>query len=127
MLDGAAVIIDGVDFRPKEFEEEHGWRSTAVKKNSRRTNASATERATACGDNARNHFSAATKYRNLKNKVIKSSRMPRLPREHWKITLRPRVGLDVEKVGSARLGRHCIHAHRSGYRLPECNAKYCSS
>ncbi|KAH8039372.1 hypothetical protein HPB51_005998 [Rhipicephalus microplus] len=103
MLDGAAVIMDD-DLPPEEFGEEHDWRFIAVKKSSRRTNASATERATACGGNATGHSSATRKALNLKNKVIKSSRIPRLPSEHWKIILRPRGGLDVEKAGSARLG-----------------------
>ncbi|KAL1463981.1 hypothetical protein MTO96_043081 [Rhipicephalus appendiculatus] len=105
MIDGAAVLMDGEDLPPEEFGEEHGWRSAAVKKNSRRTDACAAERAAACGENARGHFSATGKALNLKNKVIKSSRMPRLPSEHWKIIVRPRGGLDVAKTGSARLGR----------------------
>ncbi|KAL1470602.1 hypothetical protein MTO96_004554 [Rhipicephalus appendiculatus] len=105
MIDGAAVLMNGEDLPPEECGEEHGWRSAAVKKNSRRTDACATERAAACGENARGHFSATGKALNLKNKVIKSSRMPRLPSEHWKIIVRPRGGLDVAKTGSARLGR----------------------
>ncbi|KAL1484862.1 hypothetical protein MTO96_032327 [Rhipicephalus appendiculatus] len=105
MIDGAAVLMDGEDLPPEEFGEEHGWRSAEVKKNSRRTDACATERAAACGENARGHLNATEKALNLKNKVIKSSRMPRLPSEHWKIIVRPRGGLDVAKAGSARLGR----------------------
>ncbi|KAH8027230.1 hypothetical protein HPB51_003683 [Rhipicephalus microplus] len=97
--------MGGDDLPPGQFGEDHGWRSATVKKSSRRTNASAAERATACGGNARGHFTATRKALKLKNKIIKSSRMLRLPSEHWKIIVRPRVGLDVEKAGSARLGR----------------------
>ncbi|KAL3193353.1 hypothetical protein MRX96_017585 [Rhipicephalus microplus] len=63
MLDGAAVIMDGDELPPEEFGEEHGWRSAAVKKSSRRTNASATERATACGENARGNFTVTHRNR----------------------------------------------------------------
>ncbi|KAH7939358.1 hypothetical protein HPB52_011401 [Rhipicephalus sanguineus] len=103
MMEGAAVVMEGDDLPPEDFGEEHGWRSAAVKKHSRRTDASATERATTCGD-AGGYFNAIKKDLNL-NKVIKSSRMPRLPSEHWKIIVRPRGGLDVQQTGSARLGR----------------------
>ncbi|KAH7975512.1 hypothetical protein HPB52_002340 [Rhipicephalus sanguineus] len=102
-MEGAAVVMEGDDLPPEDFGEEHGWRSAAVKKHSRRTDASATERATTCGD-AGGYFNAIRKDLNL-NKVIKSSRMPRLPSEHWKIIVRPRGGLDVQQTGSARLGR----------------------
>ncbi|KAL1476595.1 hypothetical protein MTO96_036400 [Rhipicephalus appendiculatus] len=105
MMEGAAVIMDGKDIPMDEFREEHGWRSAKVKKKSRRTDACATERAAACSENARGHFNATGRAVNLKNKVIKSSRMPRLPSEHWKIIVRPTSGLDVAKTGSARLGR----------------------
>ncbi|KAH7939953.1 hypothetical protein HPB52_019616 [Rhipicephalus sanguineus] len=102
-MEGAAVVMEGDDLPPEDFGEEHGWRSAAVKKHSWRTDASATERATTCGD-AGGYFNAIRKGLNL-NKVIKSSRMPRLPSEHWKIIFRPRGGLDVQQTGSARLGR----------------------
>ncbi|KAH7968430.1 hypothetical protein HPB52_008309 [Rhipicephalus sanguineus] len=105
MMEGAAVVMEGDDLPPEDFGEEHGWRSAAVKKNSRRTDASATERATACGENASGSFNATIKDLNLKNKGIKSSRRTRLPSEHWKIIVRPRGGLDVQQTGSARLGR----------------------
>ncbi|KAH7969142.1 hypothetical protein HPB52_015022 [Rhipicephalus sanguineus] len=102
-MEGAAVVMEGDDLPPEDFGEEHGWRSAAVKKHFRRTDASATERATTCGD-AGGYFNTIRKDLNL-NKVIKSSRMPRLPSEHWKIIVRPRGGLDVQQTGSARLGR----------------------
>ncbi|KAL3176088.1 hypothetical protein MRX96_010787 [Rhipicephalus microplus] len=46
MLDDVAVIMDDDDLLPEEFGE-HGWRFAVAKKNLRRANASATERATA--------------------------------------------------------------------------------
>ncbi|KAL1466648.1 hypothetical protein MTO96_042595 [Rhipicephalus appendiculatus] len=104
MMEGAAVIMDGEDLPTDEFGEEHGWRSATVKKKSRRTDTCATQRAAACGEKARGHFNATEKAVNLKNTVIKSSRMPQLPSEHWKIIVRPRGGLDVAKTGLARLG-----------------------
>ncbi|KAL3176087.1 hypothetical protein MRX96_010787 [Rhipicephalus microplus] len=66
MLDDVAVIMDDDDLLPEEFGE-HGWRFAVAKKNLRRANASATERATA-------------------------------------------GGLDVEKAGSASLGRAIAEA-----------------
>ncbi|KAL3177148.1 hypothetical protein MRX96_009848 [Rhipicephalus microplus] len=36
--------------------------------------------------------------------------MSRQPSDHWKIIVRPRGGLDVETVGSARLGRAIAQA-----------------
>ncbi|KAH8009773.1 hypothetical protein HPB51_019105 [Rhipicephalus microplus] len=112
MFDGAAVIMDNKDLSSEQFGEEHGWRSAAVKKSSRRMNASATERATACSGNARGNFSATEKAVNMKNKVTKSSRMPRLPSQHWKIIVRPRGRFNVEKAGSARLCRAIAEAAR---------------
>ncbi|KAL3188293.1 hypothetical protein MRX96_003619 [Rhipicephalus microplus] len=65
MLDGAAVITGGDDLPPEELGKEHGWRSAAVMKSSERTNASATERASACSGNDRVHFSATRKISKL--------------------------------------------------------------
>lgn len=97
--------MEGEDLPEEEFGEEHGWRSAAVKKNSRRTDTNASGRAAVCGENASGHFSVKRKARTMKNKVIESSRMPPLPSEHWKIIVRPRGGLDIQKTGSGRLGR----------------------
>ncbi|KAH7957842.1 hypothetical protein HPB52_023242 [Rhipicephalus sanguineus] len=114
MMEGAAVVMEGDDLPPEDFGEEHGWCSAAVKKHSRRTDASATERATACGENAGGYFSATRKDLDLKNEVIKSSRMPRLPSEHWKTIVRARGGLDIQQTARLDL------AGRSRWRPELC-------
>ncbi|KAL1443742.1 hypothetical protein MTO96_030192 [Rhipicephalus appendiculatus] len=99
------VIVDGEDLPPDEFGAEHGWRSAAVKKNAQRVSRRDSAREAANSQGHRERLSGSRKPISLKSKIIKSSRMPQLPKEHWKIIARPRGGLDVQKTGSARLGR----------------------
>ncbi|KAL1466803.1 hypothetical protein MTO96_042501 [Rhipicephalus appendiculatus] len=99
------VIVDGDDLPPDEFGAEHGWRSAAVKKNAQRVSRRDSAREAANSQGHRERLSGSRKPISLKSKIIKSSRMPQLPKEHWKIIARPRGGLDVQKTGSARLGR----------------------
>lgn len=105
MAEGMVVVMDGDDLPPEEFGAEHGWRSAAVKKNALRVSRRDSTREAASSEGHRARLNGSRKPTSLKHKIIKSSRMPQLPKEHWKIIARPRGGLDVQKTGSARLGR----------------------
>ncbi|KAH7932337.1 hypothetical protein HPB51_029353 [Rhipicephalus microplus] len=55
----------------------------------------------------------------FKNRVVKASRMPQLPEEHHKITLRPRGGLNLSTVSTTVIGTAVIGA--SGLMAEQAN------
>ncbi|KAH7933259.1 hypothetical protein HPB49_010937 [Dermacentor silvarum] len=46
----------------------------------------------------------------LKRRIVKASRMPQLPEEHRKIIVRPRGGLNLNKVSTAAIGEAIVEA-----------------
>ncbi|KAL1483037.1 hypothetical protein MTO96_033396 [Rhipicephalus appendiculatus] len=46
----------------------------------------------------------------LKRRIVKASRMPQLPEEHKKIIVRPRVGLNLNKVSTTAFGEAIVEA-----------------
>ncbi|KAL1478954.1 hypothetical protein MTO96_047210 [Rhipicephalus appendiculatus] len=111
------VIVDGEDLPPDEFGAEHGWRSAAVKKNAQRVSRRDSAREAANSQGHRERLSGSRKPISLKSKIIKSSRMPQLPKEHWKIIARPpgwsrcsEDGLRSAWSGRRRRGRTHVRA-----------------
>ncbi|KAH7980368.1 hypothetical protein HPB49_015329 [Dermacentor silvarum] len=93
MTERTVVAMEGDDLPPEEFCAEHGWRSAAVKKNALRVPRRDSTREPASSEGHREHLNGSRKPISLKNKIIKSSRMPQLPKEHWKIIGRAPLGL----------------------------------
>ncbi|KAH7951137.1 hypothetical protein HPB52_005030 [Rhipicephalus sanguineus] len=46
----------------------------------------------------------------VKNKVARASRMPYMPKDHFKIILRRRGGINISKMGSTKVGKSIIEA-----------------
>ncbi|KAH7968306.1 hypothetical protein HPB52_007624 [Rhipicephalus sanguineus] len=46
----------------------------------------------------------------VKNRVARASRMPYMPKDHFKIILRPRGGINISKMGSTKVGKAIIEA-----------------
>ncbi|KAH7953419.1 hypothetical protein HPB49_007998 [Dermacentor silvarum] len=46
----------------------------------------------------------------LKNRIAKAARMPYMPQDHFKITLRRRRGLNISNIGSTKIGKVIIEA-----------------
>ncbi|KAH7961000.1 hypothetical protein HPB52_000292 [Rhipicephalus sanguineus] len=46
----------------------------------------------------------------VKNRVVRASRMPYMPKDHFKIILRPRGGINISKMGSTKVGKAIIEA-----------------
>ncbi|KAH7979214.1 hypothetical protein HPB49_008724 [Dermacentor silvarum] len=46
----------------------------------------------------------------LKSKIIRASRMPPMPKEHAKIIIRPRGGLNIAKTGPTMIGKAIVEA-----------------
>ncbi|KAH7972912.1 hypothetical protein HPB52_018666 [Rhipicephalus sanguineus] len=99
----AAMSVEGEDVTQQEYEDEAGWR--VVKRRGR-----ANERATQHGakDEA-THFSSVNAANNKWSKgqrarqIMAASRMPSLPKEDYKIIVRPRDGFKVTDYGINRL------------------------
>ncbi|KAH8038624.1 hypothetical protein HPB51_002748 [Rhipicephalus microplus] len=70
----------------------------------------------ASGDSARagpNTDVASRTFQNcnrVKNRVTRASRMPYMPKDHFKITLRPSGGINISKMGSTKVGKAIIEA-----------------
>ncbi|KAH7938881.1 hypothetical protein HPB52_001821 [Rhipicephalus sanguineus] len=98
------VQVEGTDISPTEISEEAGWCTIAPR-----------ERHSSQGKHAKPNTSAASQAgvggtnkaqpdpRAHKQQVFKAGKMPDLPRDHHKVVVRPRGGLNVPTVGIVRL------------------------
>ncbi|KAH7939118.1 hypothetical protein HPB52_006152 [Rhipicephalus sanguineus] len=103
MEEGMMITVEGEELLPEEFSAEYGWRSVAIKKSAGRGRPGDRPRAESGGSGREAEHSRRAK--GARNKIIKASRMPPLPKEHFRIIFRPRGGLDVRKTGPIRLGQ----------------------
>ncbi|KAH7966281.1 hypothetical protein HPB49_015014 [Dermacentor silvarum] len=98
------VQVEGMDISPTEISEEAGWCTI-----SRR------ERLSPAGKHANPNISPASQAgvggtnkaqqrpRAHKQQILKAGKMPTLPRDHHKVVIRPRGGLNVATVVVVRL------------------------
>ncbi|KAH7977119.1 hypothetical protein HPB51_026510 [Rhipicephalus microplus] len=93
------VQVNGEDISPEEFLEGTDWCTIGSNTQVNHANAqsNAQNEAPSCtGEGADfNRQRPHRQPRNIKQKVIKNSKMPLLPRSDFKIVIRPREGLDV--------------------------------
>ncbi|KAL1484855.1 hypothetical protein MTO96_032335 [Rhipicephalus appendiculatus] len=117
------VQVNGEDISPREFLEGTGWCTIGSKSQVNRPNAQSNtqnEAPSRTGDGADgNRQRSRQRQRNVKQQVIRSSKMPLLPRNDFKIVIRPRGGLDVATTGTARLASAIyraanVPAHQAG-------------
>ncbi|KAH7939680.1 hypothetical protein HPB52_015817 [Rhipicephalus sanguineus] len=106
------VMMDGESISPDECTEEYGWQAAVSKRMSTKSAAS--------GDSAEagpNTDAASRTFENgnrVKNRVVRASRMPYMPKDHFKIILRPRGGINISKMGSTKVGKAIIEASGLG-------------
>ncbi|KAL1481062.1 hypothetical protein MTO96_050503 [Rhipicephalus appendiculatus] len=109
-------------YLPREFLEGRGWCTIGSKTQVNRPNAQSNTQNGApsrTGKGADGNRPRSRQPRNVKQQVIRSSKMPLLPRNDFKIVIRPRGGLDVATTGTVRLAS-AIHraanvpAHEAG-------------
>ncbi|KAH7961657.1 hypothetical protein HPB52_011104 [Rhipicephalus sanguineus] len=108
-------------FTPGEFTEEYGWKTASSKRSSAvagRVNhhVSTSSQAGHCSSGAPSMKAGGYK---LKNRIVRASRMPPVPKEHIKIVIRPRGGLNITKTGPTVIGRAIVEA--AGLNSSETN------
>ncbi|KAH7959430.1 hypothetical protein HPB49_011127 [Dermacentor silvarum] len=94
-------------------EEDLGWQVVTSRRS--RTTKKAVDDKSAVPRSQQEHGSAAGGGRGsvigaIKNRIGKASRMPQLPEEHSKIIIRPRGGLNLNKVSTTAIGAAVIEA-----------------
>ncbi|KAH7979269.1 hypothetical protein HPB49_008912 [Dermacentor silvarum] len=101
------VQVNGEDISPEEFLEGNGWCTIRYKTQSNRETAQSNTQNGAhfhTGEGANgNRQRSRQQQRNVKQQVLRNSKMPLLPRSDFKIVIRPRGGLDVATTGTVRL------------------------
>ncbi|KAH7939326.1 hypothetical protein HPB52_010967 [Rhipicephalus sanguineus] len=100
------VQVNGEDISPEEFLEGAGWCTIGSKTQANRANAQSNNQTGAhsrTGEGADgNRQRSRQQQRNVRQQVIRNSKMPLLPRSDFKIVVRPRGGLDVATTGTVR-------------------------
>ncbi|KAH7973498.1 hypothetical protein HPB49_001778 [Dermacentor silvarum] len=93
------MIVEREDLPPEEFTEEYGWKTASSKRSS-----------ALAGRDDRNVGTSRRSPRmktggdKLKNRIVRASRMPPMPKEHIKIVIRPSGGLNITKTGATSGG-----------------------
>ncbi|KAH7946625.1 hypothetical protein HPB52_002145 [Rhipicephalus sanguineus] len=117
------VQVNGEDISPEEFLEGAGWCTIGSKTQVNRANAQSNNQTGAhsrTGEGADgNRQRSRQQQRNVRQQVIRNSKMPLLPRSDFKIVVRPRGGLDVATNGTVRLASAIyraanVSAHEAG-------------
>ncbi|KAH7977977.1 hypothetical protein HPB49_004111 [Dermacentor silvarum] len=106
------MTVEGEDLPPEEFSPEFGWQSAVSKRMSAKVDSA---NRPGCGiwenrPNAGALFRTQDNGNKLKSKVIRASRMPPMPKEHAKIIIRPRGGLNIAKTGPTVIGKAIVEA-----------------
>ncbi|KAL1473341.1 hypothetical protein MTO96_022364 [Rhipicephalus appendiculatus] len=98
-------VVEGEELHPEDFSEDYGWHLAGHRRFSPKSSKAGQDAAVAGADpkhrpNATSEKSERTKNgASIKNRIIRRSRMPPLPREDIKIVLRIRGGLNISKIG----------------------------
>ncbi|KAH7955990.1 hypothetical protein HPB52_005378 [Rhipicephalus sanguineus] len=98
-------VVEGEELHPEDFSEDSGWHLASQRRPSPKSSQAGQDAAVAganhrTGANATSEQSERTNNgASIKNRIIRRSRMPPLPREDIKIVLRIRGGLNISKVG----------------------------
>ncbi|KAH7979239.1 hypothetical protein HPB49_008805 [Dermacentor silvarum] len=106
------MTVEGEDLPHEEFSPEFGWQSAVSKRMSAKVDSA---NRPGCGiwenrPNAGALFRTQDNGDKLKSKIIRASRMPRMPKEHAKIIIRPRGGLNISKTGPTVIGKAIVEA-----------------
>lgn len=95
-----SVEVIGEDISADAITEEAGWKTAGARRSRPRHREADLANDIDARTNALGTGQQGAKSRNVKGKVIKSGRMPKLPKEEIKIVVRPHGSLDIVKVGA---------------------------
>ncbi|KAH7963957.1 hypothetical protein HPB52_023995 [Rhipicephalus sanguineus] len=106
------VTVDGEDIHPDLVSEDLGWQQAVSRRSAKRSETAVTDvKGTlgpeSCMDVARNGGNRAAQ---LKGKLLKAGRMPRLPKEEAKVIVIPRGGLNIARMGAPVIASALIRA-----------------
>ncbi|KAL1468041.1 hypothetical protein MTO96_025800 [Rhipicephalus appendiculatus] len=108
------VMMEGENIPPDECTEEHGWQAAVSKRMS--TKSAVSGDSSGAGPNTAAASRTFENGNRIKNRVARASRMPYMPKDHFKIILRPRGGINISKMGSTKVGKAIIEAAGLGVR-----------
>ncbi|KAL1476896.1 hypothetical protein MTO96_036165 [Rhipicephalus appendiculatus] len=94
------VQVMGEDISAEEITEDAGWKTAGTRRSRTRHRAADSPNDIDASPNKLGIGRQGTKPKNVRGKVIKAGRMPKLPKEDIKIVVRPQGGLDIVKVGA---------------------------
>ncbi|KAH7976425.1 hypothetical protein HPB52_013776 [Rhipicephalus sanguineus] len=90
-------VVEGMDINPEEAECA-GWIEVASKKKLAEWADCNAGNAPTTATGSGNGGSRTTATQNVLRRVVKASRIPNLPRDHFKTIIRPRGGMGVKKT-----------------------------
>ncbi|KAL1444653.1 hypothetical protein MTO96_045469 [Rhipicephalus appendiculatus] len=102
------VMMEGESIPPDECTEEYGWQAAVSKRMS--TKSAVSGDSSGAGPNTAAASRTFENGNRIKNRVARASRMPYMPKDHFKIILRPRGGINISKMGSTKVGKGIIEA-----------------
>ncbi|KAH7950078.1 hypothetical protein HPB49_019436 [Dermacentor silvarum] len=98
----AATQVEGETLLEEDFTEDLGWRTVSSRKSRATTKPGLGDGGARSEMPERRGAGEWRKGLVIKNRIVKASRMPPMPEEHIKIVIRPRGGLNLEKVSPQR-------------------------
>ncbi|KAH8038233.1 hypothetical protein HPB51_025053 [Rhipicephalus microplus] len=106
------VMMDGESISLGECTEECGWQAAVSKRMS--TKSAASGDSAGAGPNTDAASRAFERGNQVKSRVTRASRMSYMPKDHFKIILRPHGGINIGKIGSSKVGKAIIEAAELG-------------
>ncbi|KAH7957215.1 hypothetical protein HPB52_016175 [Rhipicephalus sanguineus] len=106
----AAMQVEGQVLPTEEFTEDLGWRTVPSRKSRALTKPGLGDDGSQGEMAERRGAGERRKGLVIKQRIMKASRMPPMPEEHIKIVIRPRGGLNLEKVSPTTVGRAIVEA-----------------
>ncbi|CAN7994182.1 unnamed protein product, partial [Ixodes hexagonus] len=102
------VTVEGEDITPEELQCA-GWRSAFTKRKSPQKCLPAESEQPANTTSGSSNGGSRTPA-SVKKRLVAASRMPRLPREHFRVIVRPRGGLSVKNVSQIKIAQALVTA-----------------
>ncbi|KAH6936744.1 hypothetical protein HPB50_021285 [Hyalomma asiaticum] len=105
----AAMHVEGQDLLPKDFNEDLGWRTVSSRRSRALTKPGLGD-GVSQSEVPERKGAGERRGMVIKKRIVKASRMPPMPEEHIKIVIRPRGGLNLEKVSPTTVGNAIVDA-----------------
>ncbi|KAG0423346.1 hypothetical protein HPB47_000862, partial [Ixodes persulcatus] len=102
------VTVEGEDISPEEFQCA-GWQSAFTKRKSSQKCLPAESEQPANTPSGSSNGGSRTPA-SVKKRLVAASRMPRLPKEHFRVIVRPRGGINVKNVSQVKIAQALVTA-----------------